>query len=780
MDTSRLRIAVVLIAFIAVSTRAADPKQSESDYQRMQKWQYGTQSIAISQPITIRSDTATWTLQSGNVRLAEPITGGRITGLVFEGQGRFTMTIPDGVELAQVRRFAQRRDLQSIEEPFTELLFRTSADTINRLFPDSNAASYSANSIAGNRQNHWLIDLRTDIDARIIAALLNPAALQISAAVKTAGFDWLTYDYDSWRNEEIQLTRWMRGYPEVWLSLDRPEDRDRSGRPGARNLLPAHLTHIDVKADLTRFRFLTGTSGETQQRDLNGHYVIDETLAANVDGISSLRMQLMPTAYNVSARDESGGLVILRDHIGGRSINLEKRIYDGITTIVFAQPLQAGAPRHVTFEYDLETSNYAPGDIWYPTVPEASDTYTARLELLVSRRNEVRAMGRRQSESQNDKGKTSVWLVERPARMITFSTAERFDEVTLEVPGIPKVISFGATFGLGGATRVRNTGADVANSLLFFQNLFDDKLDVPQIYVTSITGGHGQAFDGFLHLSEFSYSEHPGASELFRAHEVAHEWWGHKVGWKSYRDQWLSEAFAEYSAMMFVRATVKNGDRYFNEILDVYDSIVKGNISGGFSKFNRPWLIEQNASYRARLGPIGVGYRASTGDIPGGYLIQTYYKGPLVLHMLRMLLFYKTHKDDIFVKILRDFVKEYSGKEASTADFQRLVERDAPGDWSFFFNSWIYGAEIPSYAWKSNVEPAGSGYKVSVTVTRRDTSDDFVAAVPIRVEFDQDRYGAFFVLAKEHEQTVTQNVPIKPRNVIFAPEHSLLANIRRE
>ena len=139
---------------------------------------------AIAQPITIHSDTATWTLQSGNVRLAEP-TGGRITGLVFEGQGRFTMTIPDGVELAQVRRFAQRRDLQSIEEPFTELLFRTSADTINRLFPDSNAASYSANSIAGNRQNHWLIDLRTDIDARIIAALLNPAALQISAAVKT-------------------------------------------------------------------------------------------------------------------------------------------------------------------------------------------------------------------------------------------------------------------------------------------------------------------------------------------------------------------------------------------------------------------------------------------------------------------------------------------------------------------------------------------------------------------------------------------------------------------
>ena len=28
---------------------------------------------------------------------------------------------------------------------------------------------------------------------------------------------------------------------------------------------------------------------------------------------------------------------------------------------------------------------------------------------------------------------------------------------------------------------------------------------------------HGQAFDGFLHLSEFTYEEHPGATELFRA-----------------------------------------------------------------------------------------------------------------------------------------------------------------------------------------------------------------------------------------------------------------------
>src|ERR1700736_1870516 len=101
----------------------------EADYQRLQRWQYSAQPIALTHPIIFTRDTATWTLQSGSVRLAEPMSDGRITGLVFEGQGRFTMTIPDPIELAQARRFTQRSDLRSIDQPFTEMVFRTSDAT---------------------------------------------------------------------------------------------------------------------------------------------------------------------------------------------------------------------------------------------------------------------------------------------------------------------------------------------------------------------------------------------------------------------------------------------------------------------------------------------------------------------------------------------------------------------------------------------------------------------------------------------------------------------------
>jgi aminopeptidase N len=38
-------------------------------------------------------------------------------------------------------------------------------------------------------------------------------------------------------------------------------------------------------------------------------------------------------------------------------------------------------------------------------------------------------------------------------------------------------------------------------------------------------------------------------------HEVAHQWWGHIVGWASYHDQWISEGFSDFSASLFLQYT---------------------------------------------------------------------------------------------------------------------------------------------------------------------------------------------------------------------------------
>ena len=38
------------------------------------------------------------------------------------------------------------------------------------------------------------------------------------------------------------------------------------------------------------------------------------------------------------------------------------------------------------------------------------------------------------------------------------------------------------------------------------------------------------------------------------AHETAHQWWGDLLSWKSYRDQWLFEALANYSALLLLES----------------------------------------------------------------------------------------------------------------------------------------------------------------------------------------------------------------------------------
>jgi hypothetical protein len=778
---SRFPHVFAALCLFAVSALAVDPKTVADDYALMQKWQFSSTPISLSAPVTIKRDVGTWTLESGSVRIQEPTSTGAVTGLVFEGQGRFQMAVPDRYEAGQLRRFAGK-ELQGVDQPFTQLILRTSSSDVAKAFPGA-SGPYAKNDLAAKRLEFSLVETFTDVDALIAAALANPDALYFRAEMNTKDFDWMVFEHDSMLDEEITLTRWKSAYPESWVSLDRAEDRGADGRPGRRRSAPAAVTHLDVKADLTRYG-RSGQVGMHDQRALDGRYVIDTDIVGAAPSVTALRLDVPPAARDLKITDAEGKeVVFLRDAIGKRSINVENKYGDDETTIVFAKPLTAGEKRRLHFEYTLETANYAPGRSWYPTVAGTlMDKHTARLELTVGKKNEVRSMGRLEKKTEAEKTETSVWIVDKPVKMLTFSTATRFDEVKLTPESIPPVFAFGPAAQLDNRDKVHNVGADVANSMQFFQKVFDEKIDVPQFYVTSIAGWHGQAFDGFLHMGEFTFTaDHPGASELFRAHEVAHEWWGHKVGWRSYRDQWLSETLAEYTAMMFVEGFVKGGPKFMEEILDSYEGVVHGTLSGGFSKFARPGLVEFNTNFRKRLGPIAHGQRASTSEIPAGYVIQAYYKGPLVMHMLRTVLRYRTGKDEVFVKILRDFLKEHNGGAASTADFQKAVEKNVGGNWTPFFDSWIYGADIPSYKWNYTVTPAEDGKMLlTVNAKRSDVAEDFMTIIPIRIEYPDGTAGALFMVNTKAEQTLTSKLAAKPKNVVFAPEHSLLARIRKE
>jgi hypothetical protein len=766
-------------------TGSGVPTATAKDWQLLQQWRFGAPAVAVpGDGIVISKDTAAWTLESGTVVPMEPVAGGRVTGFVFEGKGRFRMEIPDRFELAQLRRFTQQPAIERIDEPFTRLVVRTTGQLPLAIPAATPSPSYTPSPLARDRHEAWLKYLRQDVDARVIAGLLTPGDDYLLVDADTAGFGWLAYEWEPAASQE-QITPFkiqkLNEFVEQWVSLARPEERDAAGRPTASRHAPIHITHVDIDVNLTKHGGSVPSLQGPPLRD-KASFRCRMTFQPLVEGSRALLLRLTPEAKVTAVLTRDGRpLEFLRDHIGARFASIDNEIYDGSLIVLLDRPLVKGEESQLDFEYEMKTYNYVFGRGWYPGTGAAfTDRHTSRLTFTMPKKFDVRAVGVPESDRIEGDVKKAVWVMDRPTSQVAFSFGESFKEERLKIEGVPEVVSFGTPGGLFSGGMVRNVGVDIANSLNFYQQYFDVKIPAQRIYATAIQGNHGQAFDGFLHLSAYTYdAEHPGASELFRAHEAAHQIWGYMVAPKSYRDNWLSEGFAEYSAMLFIEATMAK-DRYYDEIVDIYSNEQIGSMASSFSKFARPWDLVINTADRAFVGPITAGYRASASRVPGASFTQTYDKGALVLHMLRALLSNASRTENVFQSIMRDFLKQYSGKEASTADFQRVVEQHVKGDWQAFFDTWVYGTVVPTYTW-SWACPKAAGpdgrYDLTVTVRQSDVPWGFSSYLPIAAEFG-DRAGTVFVFMDQPEKTFHISIPAPAKKVVFDPRHAVLARVK--
>ena len=86
-----------------------------------------------------------------------------------------------------------------------------------------------------------------------------------------------------------------RACPRCGSASIAPKTGSKDGRPGTRQSAPASLEHIDVKADLTKHG-RTGDVGESQQRTLDGEYVVTATFTGLAPSTARCELELAPTA----------------------------------------------------------------------------------------------------------------------------------------------------------------------------------------------------------------------------------------------------------------------------------------------------------------------------------------------------------------------------------------------------------------------------------------------------------------------------------------------------
>ncbi len=324
--------------------------------------------------------------------------------------------------------------------------------------------------------------------------------------------------------------------------------------------------------------------------------------------------------------------------------------------------------------------------------------------------------------------------------------------------------------------------ADIASQAVQYYSSLFGPYPYPRLAISQAPGSFGQGWPELVYLPTLSFLPMSERWELgvtkggvdplgplVIAHEIAHQWWGNLLGWRTYHDQWLSEGLASYAAALFV-AQGNNGRRHFDNLMHLYKQDLLAKTSEGVT-------VESG-------GPIWLGYRLSSSLDPEGYTNIIYKKSCWVLHMLRQLMTDPgSGSDERFFHMLRDFIHHYEGQTVSTEDFIQLAEKymtpqsdlDHNHRLAWFFNEWVYDTGIPVYILKTDVRTLANGrYLVQGNIEQSGVPEEF--EMPVRVMavyLGEKRVAPGQVVVSSDRGSFKFTAPGKPLRVMIDEENLL-------
>jgi aminopeptidase N len=317
---------------------------------------------------------------------------------------------------------------------------------------------------------------------------------------------------------------------------------------------------------------------------------------------------------------------------------------------------------------------------------------------------------------------------------------------------------------------LKDLAAEVADALEFMTARFGPPA-LPHLAVSPIPGTFGQGFPGLIYLSTLSYlralPHSHGAptptqelffDDLLQTHETAHQWWGNRATIANYRDAWLMEALANYSALLYIEKT--KGTRVEELLLDNYRNELLAKTEDGKT-------VEST-------GPVVMGGRLDTPGHHDAWRAITYGKGTWILHMLR-----RRMGDQRFLALLAEILHRYDRRAISSDEFRRLAATYLPpksGDprLEAFFDNWVYGTGIPALKLSWQLKGKAPALRLVGTLTESDVDEDFSAAVPVEIQLGKGRAIIQWVRAETDPVSFTVPLSQAPLKVTLDPNHAVL------
>jgi hypothetical protein len=760
--TTGLRILVISILILGSSMVARQiPTQalvsdenvagpnSDPIYRQLRDLTLSSEAVAVSN-LTLRRDVGTFHLRSGTVCFVMPVAG-KITGAVFSGNGTFVLDPGVESERASLKLLTKEDEFS---EAFSRAVFRFTDSTYAEIKRQGTATAGRCDLGAlPDTQNTTRHKLKRNLEARILEDVLSsePGGYFVAFIHGRRYSSKEEFEVDPNReSEQVNFWTYADNKQGNWVSVSLSDPRII-----ARKTINIVHQQLDVTFE--------------KNGRLDGEAIADVISQRN--GLRVVPLDLFP-----SLRVES---VVVDGH--PVSFIQEDKNDDADFAVVLPNERAIGERFTITTTYggkDAVTNegggNYYPiaREDWYPNQRGAAFGHYARYDmtLRIPKDMKMAATGVLVSDRKEGERNVTVWKSEGPQTVAGFSFG-RFKEKELKLTKPDYFIQSYANEEAPNWVQALPQGSarppqDLSSSPLFYPRcpweecstrfnkqalaeaelailLFTDYFGPPMFKHLQLTQqtacNYGQSWPELVWIPLCYYYDSTtrhalgldiGDRGYWKAvipHEVAHQWWGHTVGFSSGRDQWMSEGFSDFSASLYLTLVEKNPAKFLE-----------------FWRDEREMLLDRDAQGFRAIDAVTMGYRASnsrTGYITTRKLI--YPKGAYILHMIRMMMKDRDGSHQRFREMMQDFVKTYSGKAATTEDFESIVEKhmtptmDLDGnhrmDW--FFNEYVYGTALPAYDLESTFGKGPDGdVLLNFRLTQSEVSDRFKMTVPIYLE----------------------------------------------
>ncbi len=254
---------------------------------------------------------------------------------------------------------------------------------------------------------------------------------------------------------------------------------------------------------------------------------------------------------------------------------------------------------------------------------------------------------------------------------------------------------------------------------------YGNKLAVVQIDDESLEFYSGR---GILFIASRPFEENRDIMSDRLQREAAFQWWGQTVGLRSFDDAWLSQGLAEYSAFSLRESTLDGAK---------LDGI-------------RRELLEKSLTFEQTASVLRA--PANLDDQSIGYQYIMYAKGAFVYKLLR-----DTLGSQKFDQLLRTYLQEFRGKNASIDDFEKLTTRIAGQNMRYFFARWVESTGVPEFS---------SDYLII-----RTRGGKFIARGTVKQNYDNLRLPVEVQLRSEGEQGIkTETLQMDDASADFSIE----------